>query len=321
MKKRTIKTAICALVLLVCLSVAAIAMTACDKNTFVSDYASAQEKWYSAANKAVYDTLTIDGNLGIDTEWPAQISLEGYRAYIGDEWRMVYDIDIEIALKAGDEPLNINGTLDITRNSDGQITISMLLTVLIVEVPVELTIEESVIRDYLPVFDFADNVFYDAETISGSADEYTIAGADSLAYVLYQLAPVISNNFNFDMLPVLEDWLTLGDVTGRVSFSDGNFATMTTSQDISIFAPNEDLDFLAYNIDNFPDMLISFFETKALDLSSLAGLPISLDFSEAWADGISLSASITSSATYRIFGADATFDSIEEDYDAAQAAA
>lgn len=106
-----------------------------------------------------------------------------------------------------------------------------------------------------------------------------------------------------------------------MSFSDGNFAAMTTSQDISVFAPNEDLDFLAYNIDNFPDMLISFFETKALDLSSLIGFGLSLDFSEAWADGISLSATITSSASYRFFGADATFESIAEDYDAAKAAA
>lgn len=321
MKKRTVKTTICAFVLLVCLSVAAVAMTACDKNTFVSDYASAQEKWYSADNKAVYDTLTIDGNLGTDVDWPAEISLEGYRAYIGDEWKMSYDLTVRLALSADSSPLNITGTVDILRNSDGQISISMLLHVLIIDLPVELTIDESTIRDYIPVFDFADNVFYDAEKISGSADAYTIAGADSIAYVLYQLAPVLSNNFGFDMLPMLEEWLTLGDVTGSVSFADGNFAAMTTSQDISVFAPNEDLDFLAYNIDNFPDMLISFFETKALDLSSLIGFGLSLDFSEAWADGISLSATITSSASYRFFGADATFESIAEDYDAAKAAA
>lgn len=107
-----------------------------------------------------------------------------------------------------------------------------------------------------------------------------------------------------------------------MSFSDGNFAAMTTSQDISVFAPNEDLDFLAYNIDNFPDMLISFFDTKTL---AIEGIPVlgtlELDFSEAFADGIGLSATITSSASYRFFGADATFESIAEDYDDAKAAA
>lgn len=51
------------------------------------------------------------------------------------------------------------------------------------------------------------------------------------------------------------------------------------------------------------------------------GFGLSLDFSEAWADGISLSATITSSASYRFFGADATFESIAEDYDDAKAAA
>lgn len=95
---------------------------------------------------------------------------------------------------------------------------------------------------------------------------------------------------------------------------------MTTSQDISVFAPNEDLDFLAYNIDNFPDMLISFFETKSLSFN-IVGTNLTVNLSEEWADGISLSANITSSATYHFFGEDATFDSIEDDYDATQATA
>lgn len=325
MKKRTVKTAICALSLLVCLLVATVAMTACDKNTFVSDYASAQEKWYSADNKAVYDTLTIDGNLGSgEGAVPVTITLEGYRAYIGDEWEMNYTLsvdglqDIAGALVGGVLATGVDLTL--SRTTDGNITIG--LNALGGLLNVSLPVAEFTIRDYIPVFDFADNVFYGAEKIRGSADSYTIAGADSIAYVLYQLAPVLSNNFGFDMLPMLEEWLTLGDVTGSVSFADGNFAAMTTSQDISVFAPNEDLDFLAYNIDNFPDMLISFSDTKTL---AIEGIPVlgtlELDFSEAFTDGIGLSATITSSASYRFFGADATFESIAEDYDAAQATA
>lgn len=157
----------------------------------------------------------------------------------------------------------------------------------------------------------ADNVFYDASVIGGTADNFTIAGELSLACVFYQLAPVLSNNFNFDMMPMLEKWISLGNVSGSVTFSDGNFATMSTAQQISVFAPQEDLDFLAYNVDNFPDMLISFFESKKLTVPILGDI----DFNKPFADGIRLSADITSSASYKILSADATFDSVKEDYE------
>lgn len=87
-------------------------------------------------------------------------------------------------------------------------------------------------------------------------------------------------------------------------------ATMSTAQQISVFAPQEDLDFLAYNVDNFPDMLINFFESKKLTVPILGDI----DFNKPFADGIRLSADITSSASYKILSADATFDSVKEDY-------
>lgn len=313
--KKTVKTAICASLLLIILVASTFAMTACDKNDFLADYAKAQENWYSATNKVVYDSMVLDGNLGgEDVEWPIGIELEGYRAYIGDEWHFDYDIVIKTALFEGGGAASINGTLDITRDAEGMVSIVLCANVPIAgELNVNFSISESAIRDYVAVFDFADNVFYDAEKISGTADAYTINGPDSLAYVFYQVAPILSNNFGFDMLPMIESWLTVGDVTGTVTFAGDNFATMTTSQSLSVFAPDADLDFLAYNVDNFPDMLISFFETKSISISG-----ITVNLSKVLTDGIRISADVTSSAEYSLLGDDATFESVAEQYAASQ---
>lgn len=71
---------------------------------------------------------------------------------------------------------------------------------------------------------------------------------------------------------------------GAENLTDGgNFSAMSTSQDITLVLPDEDADFLAYNVDNFPDIVMSFFETKKL---SIAGF--NLDFSAIFAEGISL---------------------------------
>ena len=311
MKKRTVKTAICALLLAICLSATVFALTACDENNLLADYAEAQSNWYAAGNKVVCDTLTIDGNLGgEDVKWPISLSLDGYRAYIGDEWRFEYDIVLGLSLREGGSATNFDGSLSVTRTADGIIDITLVIDIpLLGAQTVAFSTDEATIRNYIPIFDFADNMYYDAEKISGSADAFTVSGADCLAYVFYQLAPTLSNNFNFDMLPMLEKWLSIGDVTGTVSFADGNFATATTHQSLSVFAPDEDLLFLAYNLDNFPDMLINLFENKKLSISVL-----NLDLTNAFKDGIALSATIDSSAEYHLLGSDATFDSIKATY-------
>lgn len=312
MKKSAVKYTICAILVIICLSATAFALTACDKDTLRPDYAAAQANWYAADNKVVYDSLSVDGDIGKDIDWPVIVTLDGYRAYIGDEWKMDYDISVGIALGEGRTPLTLKGTLDVARSADANVSIGLNLTYFNISlINLNLSIAESAIRDYVPTFDFADNVFYDVSVIGGTADNFTIAGELSLAYVFYQLAPVLSNNFNFDMMPMLEKWLSLGDVSGSVTFSGGNFATMTTAQHISVFAPQEDLDFLAYNVDNFPDMLINFFESKKLTVPILGDI----DFNKPFADGIRLSADITSSASYKILSADVTFDSVKEDYE------
>lgn len=318
MKKRNVKLLITATLLILCLAISAVLFAACNGDDLTSAYAEAQKNWSAAKNKVVYDTLVIDGELGSgDSAVPVTVTVEGYRAYIGDEW--VFDYNLKAAgleavagVLVGSVLEGTGADITLSRSSDGNISLKLGIPYLIDEA-INTSFNESVVRDYIAVFDFADNTFYDAENISGSASAFTIDAESSLGYILYQIAPALSLNFNFDVLPMLESWLTLGDVTGSVSFADGNFSAMTTSQSVELFLPDEDADFLAYNIDNFPDMLISFFETKKI---SIAGF-VEIDLSSAWAEGISLSATVRSSAEYHLLASDATFDSVQADYDAA----
>lgn len=318
MKKRNVKLLITATLLILCLALSAVLFAACNGDDLTSAYAEAQKNWSAAKNKVVYDTLVIDGELGSgDSAVPVTVTVEGYRAYIGDEWVFDYNLkatglEAVAGVLVGSVLEGTGANITLARSSDGNISLKLGIPYLI-ENAIVTSFNESVVRDYLAVFDFADNTFYDAENISGSASAFTIDAESSLGYILYQIAPALSLNFNFDVLPMLESWLTLGDVTGSVSFADGNFSAMTTSQSVELFLPDEDADFLAYNIDNFPDMLISFFETKKI---SIAGF-VEIDLSSAWAEGISLSATVGSSAEYHLLASDATFDSVQADYDAA----
>lgn len=318
MKKRNAKLLITATLLVLCLALSAVLFAACNGDDLTSAYAEAQKNWSAAKNKVVYDTLVIDGELGSgDSAVPVTVTVEGYRAYIDDEWVFDYNLkatglEAVAGVLVGSVLEGTGADITLARSSDGNISLKLGIPYLIDEA-VNTSFNESVVRDYIAVFDFADNTFYDAENISGSASAFTIDAESSLGYILYQIAPALSLNFNFDVLPMLESWLTLGDVTGSVSFADGNFSAMTTSQSVELFLPDEDADFLAYNIDNFPDMLISFFETKKI---SIAGF-VEIDLSSAWAEGISLSATVRSSAEYHLLASDATFDSVQADYDAA----
>ena len=318
MKKRNVKLLITATLLILCLALSAVLFAACNGDDLTSAYAEAQKNWSAAKNKVVYDTLVIDGELGSGASAvPVTVTVEGYRAYIGDEWVFDYNLkatglEAVAGVLVGSVLEGTGADITLSRSSDGNISLKLGIPYLI-ENAIDTSFNESVVRDYLAVFDFADNTFYDAENISGSASAFTIDAESSLGYILYQIAPALSLNFNFDVLPMLESWLTLGDVTGSVSFADGNFSAMTTSQSVELFLPDEDADFLAYNIDNFPDMLISFFETKKI---SIAGF-VEIDLSSAWAEGISLSATVGSSAEYHLLASDATFDSVQADYDAA----
>lgn len=298
--KRALKTSVTIFMLLASLTVAAFAMTACnDGYDTASAYAEAEEKWNLAANKMVTDTGTVNATVGSgESAVPLTAEVSGKRVYIGDE----FVFDYTIRLKINSSSSSINLTLDAERDAEGNTSIvidSAILPLLGVnDISVSFTEEE--LNDTLPVLNLAAPTFYDAEKISGADGNYSIPGDSSLAWILWQVAPILAYDAGYDILPMIESWLTLGDVTGTLSFADGNFATMTTSQDITAYMPYEDAEFLAYNVEFFPMTLFDFIESGNL---------IIFNFPNIKTDGIRISGNVSTSATYTVLADDATFES------------
>lgn len=298
--KRALKTSITIFVLLASLTVAAFAMTACnDGYDTASAYAEAEEKWNLATNKMVTDTGTVNATVGSgESAVPLTAEVSGKRVYIGDE----FVFDYTIRLKINSSSSSINLTLDAERDAEGNTSIvidSAFLPLLgVSDISVSFTEEE--LNDTLPVLNLAAPTFYDAEKISGADGNYSIPGDSSLAWILWQVAPILAYDAGYDILPMIESWLTLGDVTGTLSFADGNFATMTTSQDITAYMPYEDAEFLAYNVEFFPMTLFDFIESGNL---------IIFNFPNIKTEGIRISGNVSTSATYTVLADDATFES------------
>ena len=298
--KRALKTSITVFIILASLTVAAFAMTACnDGYDTASAYAEAEEKWNLATNKMVTDTGTVNATVGSgESAVPLTAEVSGKRVYIGDE----FVFDYTIRLKINSSSSSINLTLDAERDAEGNTSIvidSAILPLLGVnDISVSFTEEE--LNDTLPVLNLAAPTFYDAEKISGADGNYSIPGDSSLAWILWQVAPILAYDAGYDILPMIESWLTLGDVTGTLSFADGNFATMTTSQDITAYMPYEDAEFLAYNVEFFPMTLFDFIESGNL---------IIFNFPNIKTDGIRISGNVSTSATYTVLADDATFES------------
>lgn len=298
--KRALKTSITIFVLLSSLTVAAFAMTACNDGYDTSSaYAEAEENWNLAANKMVTDTGTVNATVGSgESAVPLTAEVSGKRVYIGDE----FVFDYTIRLKINSSSSSINLTLDAERDAEGNTSIvidSAILPLLGVnDISVSFTEEE--LNDTLPVLNLAAPTFYDAVKISGADGNYSIPGDSSLAWILWQVAPILAYDAGYDILPMIESWLTLGDVTGTLSFADGNFATMTTSQDITAYMPYEDAEFLAYNVEFFPMTLFDFIESGNL---------IIFNFPNIKTEGIRISGNVSTSATYTVLADDATFES------------
>lgn len=298
--KRALKTSVMIFMLLASLTVAAFAMTACnDGYDTASAYAEAEEKWNLAANKMVTDTGTVNATVGSgESAVPLTAEVSGKRVYIGDE----FVFDYTIRLKINSSSSSINLTLDAERDAEGNTSIvidSAILPLLgVSDISVSFTEEE--LNDTLPVLNLAAPTFYDAEKISGADGNYSIPGDSSLAWILWQVAPILAYDAGYDILPMIESWLTLGDVTGTLSFADGNFATMTTSQDITAYMPYEDAEFLAYNVEFFPMTLFDFIESGNL---------IIFNFPNIKTEGIRISGNVSTSATYTVLADDATFES------------
>lgn len=247
----------------------------------------------------VTDTGTVNATVGSgESAVPLTAEVSGKRVYIGDE----FVFDYTIRLKINSSSSSINLTLDAERDAEGNTSIvidSAILPLLGVnDISVSFTEEE--LNDTLPVLNLAAPTFYDAEKISGADGNYSIPGDSSLAWILWQVAPILAYDAGYDILPMIESWLTLGDVTGTLSFADGNFATMTTSQDITAYMPYEDAEFLAYNVEFFPMTLFDFIESGNL---------IIFNFPNIKTDGIRISGNVSTSATYTVLADDATFES------------
>ena len=311
--KRTAKTIIVSLILLVCLLVSALALAACNKDDFVASYANAKSAWDGAEYKMSTDTGVIDATLGSgENALPVTITLEGKRVYLGGEFRMDYTVkvdglaDIASGLFAGALENGLDVDLSVRKSADGIFTLDAVALSGLYPLAKGVTFTEQSLHDTIPVLDFGMNTFYDAELIGGSASNYTIPGESALDWILQQVAPILAYDAGYDIMPMIYDWIDFGDVTGSVTFSDGNFAAMTTSQDITAFMPYEDAEFLAYNVEFFPMILFNLIENKTIDISGL----VTLDFSGIITDGIRISGNVATSAQYSVLSADTTFDDI-----------
>lgn len=311
--KRTAKTIIVSLILLVCLLVSALALAACNKDDFVASYANAKSAWDGAEYKMSTDTGVIDATLGSgENALPVTITLEGKRVYLGGAFRMDYTVkvdglaDIASGLFAGALENGLDVDLSVHKSADGVFTLDAVALSGLYPLAEGVTFTEQSLNDTIPVLDFGMNTFYDAELIGGSASNYTIPGESALDWILQQVAPILAYDAGYDIMPMIYDWIDFGDVTGSVTFSDGNFAAMTTSQDITAFMPYEDAEFLAYNVEFFPRILFNLIENKTIDIAGL----ITLDFSGIITDGIRISGNVATSAQYSVLSADTTFDDI-----------
>ena len=311
--KRTAKTIIVSLILLVCLLVSALALAACNKDDFVASYANAKSAWDGAEYKMSTDTGVIDATLGSgENALPVTITLEGKRVYLGGAFRMDYTVkvdglaDIASGLFAGALENGLDVDLSVHKSADGVFTLDAVALSGLYPLAEGVTFTEQSLNDTIPVLDFGMNTFYDAELIGGSASNYTIPGESALDWILQQVAPILAYDAGYDIMPMIYDWIDFGDVTGSVTFSDGNFAAMTTSQDITAFMPYEDAEFLAYNVEFFPMELFKLFENKTLEITGL----ITLDLSEIITDGVRIRGNVATSAQYSILSADTTFADI-----------
>lgn len=323
--KRTLKTAIIAIVLLASLLASLLALTAC--NDVASNYVSAKEAWDSAANKMSADSGTLTATVGTgDAALHLNLDLTGRRVYIGDTFSIRYEATVVVPdadkIQTEDSTLIANMlkegialTLSAEKGEDGVIDFSLRgsgLLAMVLNLSSSFTEED--MRETIPVLDLAANTFYDPEDMSANGEEYVIPGGSSLRWILDQVAPILAYGAGYDIMPMIYDWVDFGDVTGTVTFDDGNFSTMTTSQDISGFMPIEDALFLVYNLEFFPMTLKQLFDDKVVRFTifpqSVLEKTLTLDLREVITDGIRIEGNVSTAAEYTILPDDATMESV-----------
>lgn len=308
--KRTLKLLVVTSLLLLSLVGSLLALTACDED-LVTRYAAAKDAWDKTEYKMSTDTGTINATVGSgENALPVTLTLSGKRVYLGDTMRMDYSVkltgieDIAGGTFGSVVEDGLDADITVIKDADGVYTLNGLIMGLPL---LNATFTESAMKDTIPVLDFAAATFYDPEALSGSGSSYTIPGDTSLKWILDQVAPILAYDAGYDIMPMIYDWIDFGDVTGEVTFADGTFAAMTTSQDIVALMPYDDAEFLAYNVEFFPMILFNLIEDKVLDINGL----ITLDFSDVIGEeGIRIEGNVSTSAQYTILSADTTFEDI-----------
>lgn len=308
--KRTLKLLVVTSLLLLSLVGSLLALTACDED-LVTRYAAAKDAWDKAEYKMSTDTGTINATVGSgENALSVTLTLSGKRVYLGDTMRMDYSVkltgieDIAGGTFGSVVEDGLDADITVIKDADGVYTLNGLIMGLPL---LNATFTESAMKDTIPVLDFAAATFYDPEALSGSGSSYTIPGDTSLKWILDQVAPILAYDAAFDIMPMIYDWVDFGDVTGEVTFADGTFAAMTTSQDIVALMPYDDAEFLTYNVEFFPMMLKNLIEDKVLDINGL----ITLDFSDVIGEeGIRIEGNVSTSAQYTLLSADTTFADI-----------
>ena len=311
--KRTLKLLVVTSLLLLSLVGSLLALTACDED-LVTRYAAAKDAWDKAEYKMSTDTGVIDATLGSgENALPVTITLEGKRVYLGGAFRMDYTVKVDgldaiaSGIFAGALENGLDVDLSVRKSADGVFTLDAVALNGIYSLAEGVTFTEQSLHDTIPVLDFAAATFYDPEALSGSGSSYTIPGDTSLKWILDQVAPILAYDAGYDIMPMIYDWVDFGDVTGEVTFADGTFAAMTTSQDIVALMPYDDAEFLTYNVEFFPMMLKNLIEDKVLDINGL----ITLDFSDVIGEeGIRIEGNVSTSAQYTLLSADTTFEDI-----------
>lgn len=323
--KRTFKTLFVTSLLLVSLLISALAFTACNKD-LTEEYASAKAAWDAAPNKMTSDSGTVNLTLGSgENALDATVTLQGIRVYIGDTFSIQYAITATVPdaerIHSENSTYSIANmlkegiTLYFVAEKDASGVIDFELYAadypLSVVLNFSATFTEEDMHETIPVLDLAANTFYDPEHMSTDGNSYTIPGDTALDWILQQLAPILAYGAGYDIMPMIYDWVDFGDVTGEVTFADGNFATMTTSQDITGFMPMEDAEFLIYNLEFFPMMLKNLFEKKIIRFDIPIGNKVlELDFSDIITDGVRIAGNVSTSAQYTILSSDATMEDI-----------
>lgn len=266
------------------------------RNQPLTKYAIAEQKWIKAKDKSASDTISIDM---VINNFNIRIDIAGERTYSIDYFNYNYDITVtlvnyaliivntNLVMEAVDDSYNI--TIDA---ADGLIAIP----------ETDIAIEKEILSSYIN-YDFANNIIYNPlNMVIDKQGKFIIDGNDSINYILYQISPIVSNIMNMDFLPMLEGWTTFSPVNGDVYYDEkNNFSGINSNQSFEINLPWEDLDYIAYNLDNFPPDIIALLNTKKITIPNIPLIgSLNINMATMFPEYIPISGTITIESQFNI---------------------